>query len=206
MRFIFSVFAFLLVLFFTQLNAQEHLDTAKSYVNVTELTGQNDGPEVEKFLKFVDRKKGDSWCAAFVSYCLGVNNVLAPKANSGVAQRFITKRSVSAFRVLDGTVKIPPGTILVWKRGNTWQGHVGFVVDWNGKSGQTIEGNTSPGRKGSQRNGDGVYIRKRKIYPGNYFRITHFTFVEYAKPIKLAGIELKPMDYLTNIRELLKPS
>jgi len=33
-------------------------------LNIRELTGKNDGPQVEAFLRSVDRKKGDAWCAA----------------------------------------------------------------------------------------------------------------------------------------------
>jgi hypothetical protein len=57
-------------------------------------------------------------------------------------------------------------------------GHVGFVVEWRGKSGTTVEGNTSSGLKGSQNDGDGVYMRKRTINPYSYFRITDFTIYD----------------------------
>jgi hypothetical protein len=49
------------------------------------------------------------------------------------------------------------------------------VKQWKGKSGTTIEGNTSSGTRGSQNDGDGVYQRNRSIYPLNYFRITDFS-------------------------------
>lgn len=182
-----------LLLFCTVLNAQPHLDTAKIYVGITELTGNNDGAEIEKFQKYTSIPKGASWCAAFVSYCIGVNNVLLPNKKTGLAQGFITKRSIKANDVLLGLVKIPPGSIFIYKNGNTWKGHTGFVLDeWEGKFGKTIEGNTSPSKKGNQRNGDGCYIKNRGIYPSRYFRITHFTLVKYLEPIKIAGYEFIP--------------
>jgi len=160
--------------------SQPHLDTAKSYIGVKELTGKNDGQAVEKFLKSVGRKKGDHWCAAYVSYCLIVNKVKYPVKMSGLARAFKTKSSINAIDVLTGRYSIPAGTIIVWERGNTITGHTGFVIKQTGKNKfVTVEGNTSSGVKGSQNNGDGVYKRTRSIEPANYFRITAFTLVKY---------------------------
>lgn len=146
---------------------------------MTEATGHNDGPEVEKFLKSVGRKQGDSWCSAFVSYCLTVANVRDPKIRSGLARDFKrSKNLVNANDVLRGIKKIPPGSIVGWEKGNTIFGHIGFVLtNWNKQFGTTIEGNTSSGLKGSQSDGDGVYIRSRSIQPANYFRIMWFVLV-----------------------------
>lgn len=169
------------------LSAQPHLDTAKSYLFVREKTGKNDGYYVEKFLKYVGRKKGDSWCAAYVSYCLGVSKVSYPTVKSGLARSFKLKSSIKANDVLLGRITIPPGSIVIWEKGSTIFGHVGFVIKWLTKSGTTIEGNTGSGNTGSQSDGDGVYKRTRYITPGNYFRITSFTLVGYknATNIKL---------------------
>lgn len=74
---------------------------------------------------------------------------------------------------------IPAGSLVVWKRGDTWMGHIGIVrEDWRGASGRTIEANTSSGNQGSQSDGDGIYRRTRTITPTAYFRITHFTLVK----------------------------
>lgn len=160
--------------------SQSHLDTAKSYIGIKELTGKNDGLAVEKFLKSVGRKKGDAWCAAFVSYCLIANNVKYPVKMSGLARVFKTKKSIKAKDVLTGRYSIPSGTIIVWERGNTITGHIGFVIEQTGRNKFiTVEGNTSSGISGSQNEGDGVYKRIRTIEPANYFRITAFTLVGY---------------------------
>lgn len=71
-------------------------------------------------------------------------------------------------------MELPAGTIIVWRRGTTPFGHAGLVEIWKGRSGTTIEGNTSSGERGSQNDGDGVYRRRRTINPTNYFRITDF--------------------------------
>lgn len=159
-------------------NAQAHLDTARTYVGVKEKTGHNDGYFVEKFLSSVKRKKGDAWCAAFVSYCLTQTKVKVPTIRSGLARDFKLKNSIAAKDVLRGKVTIPPGTLIIWQNGTTITGHVGIVISWQKASGTTVEGNTSSGRKGSQADGDGVYVRQRTIQPGNYFRITSFTLVK----------------------------
>ena len=167
-----------------------HLDTARSYLGTVEKTNHNDGPVVEKFLRSVGRKKGDSWCAAFVSYCLQAGEVSYPGIHSGLARNFKLRSSLKAKDVLIGKYKILPGTIVVWEKGNTVFGHVGFVERWDKQSGITIEGNTCSDRtclpigkihsveKVDKTNDDGVFRKNRSIEPGNYFRITCFTQVQ----------------------------
>lgn len=153
------------------LQAKTPLEIAKSYVGVKEKTGNNDGKEVELFLKSVGLGKGYSWCAAFVSYCIKNSNSNY-RPLSAVAQKFITKKSIKA----EINTKLDSGIyVAVWKRGATPYGHIGIVEKQEANIFHTIEGNTSAGAKGSQSNGDGVYRRKRKIEPYNYLRITHFT-------------------------------
>lgn len=157
----------------------EHLRIAEKFVGTKEATGKNDGAVVEMFLQSVHRKKGDSWCAAFVSYCLTKAEIKEPKIRSGFARDFKrSKNLILAADVLRGIKKIPKGSIVGWEKGNTIFGHIGFVfTDWNKQYGTTIEGNTSSGLKGSQSDGDGVYIRARSIQPANYFRIRWFVIV-----------------------------
>src|SRR5690606_30439966 len=54
------------------------IDTLKTQSNVRELTGKNDGLEVEKYLAYVSQPKGAPWCAAFVSWNLNAVGVSAP--------------------------------------------------------------------------------------------------------------------------------
>ncbi len=180
MRYLYSVFLLLLPLLSFTLNGQtpRHLAIAEKFIGVKEATGHNDGPEVEMFLHSVGRHKGDSWCAAFVSYCLTAAQIKEPKIRSGLARDF--KRSkylVLSNDVLRGIKWVPRGSLIGWEKGNTIFGHIGFVLNWEKQSGKTIEGNTSSGEQGSQSNGDGVYIRSRMIQPANYFRIRWFVFV-----------------------------
>ena len=141
--------------------------------------GDNGGYWVERFLKSVGLTKGNQWCAAFVSFVLDSAKVTTMKTRSGLARHFITKnKTIKATKVSFENMNIPMGTVLVWRRGTTVFGHVGFTDKWQGKSGTTIEGNTSSGKSGSQWSGGGVWSRKRTINPYDHFRITDFALLD----------------------------
>ena len=151
---------------------------AKGFVGTREI-GNNGGPWVTRFLKSVGLRPGNPWCAAFVSFCLDSAKIKTLKTRSGLARHFISKnKTISATKVIQSNMELPPGTVVVWRRGTTTFGHVGFVDVWKGKSGTTIEGNTSSGRSGSQWNGGGVWTRTRTINPYNHFRITDFAILK----------------------------
>jgi hypothetical protein len=98
-----------------------------------------------------------------------------PFTGSGLARHFATRnKTIKATKVIAENMTLPPGTIIVWRRGTTPFGHAGIVDKWQGKKGTTVEGNTSSGLGGSQHDGDGVWARTRVINPTSYFRITDF--------------------------------
>ena len=151
---------------------------AKGFIGTREV-GNNGGPQVTRFLKSVGLRPGNPWCAAFVSFVLDSAKVTTMKTRSGLARHFITKnKTIKATKVSFENMNIPMGTVLVWRRGTTLFGHVGFTDKWQGKSGTTIEGNTSSGKSGSQWSGGGVWSRKRTINPYDYFRITDFALLD----------------------------
>lgn len=157
----------------------EHLTIALKYDQSQEIS-RNSSPVIDMFLKSVNLQPGNPYCAAFVSYCLTEAAADDPSTRSGLARSFITKKSIPASKVLRGEVIIPEGTIVIWQQGNTLFGHTGFTtLSWSGPEGYTIEANTSSGENGNQRDGEGVYQRRRKITPGAAFRITYFTLVKY---------------------------
>lgn len=51
---------------------------ARTYVGIREKTGRNDGPEIERWLRVVGRKKGDAYCTAFCSTMFYDLNIPAP--------------------------------------------------------------------------------------------------------------------------------
>lgn len=157
----------------------EHLNIALSFLGTTD-DGKNSGPEVDRFLRSVRLPTGNPWCAAFVSFCLEEASVTLPAVRSGLARHFLTREAMIAEHVKRTNTTLEPGTIVGWKRGNTQFGHLGFVKEWSGRCGKTIEGNTSqPGHAGSEFNGGGVWIKERCIEPLAHFRITWFTPVTY---------------------------
>jgi hypothetical protein len=148
---------------------------AKNFVGIKE-QGNNSGYWVKRFLQSCNLKPPAQWCAAFVNFCLDSAGIKTlPMTRSGLARHFATRnKTIKATEVLQKNLSLPSGTIIVWRRGTTLFGHAGLVENWKGKSGTTIEGNTSSGQSGSQYNGDGVWRRSRTINPTNHFRITDF--------------------------------
>jgi hypothetical protein len=159
-----------------QISDRPVIDTAKAHIGVTEAPlGSNAGPSVEHFLSHVGLGPGYPWCAAYARTVMDEAGVKRPKVVSAGATDYITRRSIDATDVLRGAAEVPPGSLVIWRRGSTWKGHIGVVLRWGQRCGRTIEGNTSPGHDGAQRDGDGVWLRERCIRPGSYFRIIAFT-------------------------------
>jgi hypothetical protein len=167
---------------------------AVGYVGTVE-EGANRGAAVERFQRAVGIPPGSAWCAAFVGSVLDEaerrsGRHLMPTVRSGVAVRYLGRGSIRARDVLRGVARPPVGSLVVWRRGGTWRGHIGFVLRddnaavrgtaWYLRCGYTIEGNTRAGSGGSQTDGDGVWERLRCIQPGAYFRIVAFTPVRYS--------------------------
>jgi len=169
-------------LFFTQqcyCKVPKHIEEASKYLFVTEKTGHNDGAIIYTWQSFVGVPSGSSYCAAFVSYIISIAKAVYPKIKTALAVNFITKESIKAEDVYNGKSKIDNSYIAIWRNGKTWKGHVGFVYAWNNKSGYVIEANTSSDYAGVQREGEGVYLKHRKIEPYKYFRIVAFTKIKY---------------------------
>lgn len=114
--------------------------------------------------------QGQSWCAAFVSWCfaqVGASSLIAAKNKSGF---IYCPDAVTYFKKKNQIVptkEAQPGDIVLFD----WAGkgiadHVGIVESNHGTFLMCIEGNTSPEgavKGSSQSNGGGVYKRKRFI-------------------------------------------
>lgn len=136
------------------------INIARQEIGTTE-TGNND----TKYGKWYGMNN-QPWCAMFVSWCFAQADLSAQVAAStkkGFAScdaglKWFTKRN-----------KIVPvgqaqaGDIAFFQFDTDAQAdHVGIVVKNDGKKYLwCIEGNTSSNTKGSQSNGDGVYLKKR---------------------------------------------
>jgi hypothetical protein len=113
---------------------------ANSQINVREKTGNNDGPDVEKYLALVGLGKGNSWCMAFVFWCVNEAAKFYALANplvktAGVLHQYETTTCLK-------TATPAPGDIFIMDFGGG-EGHTGFVTAINGDTISTIEGNTN---------------------------------------------------------------
>lgn len=144
-------------------------DTLESQLHVRELTGRNDGADVERYLAFVGQKKGAPWCAAFVSWALDAAGVSTPpNPKTAWSPSFANpKYQVWSRKNHKGNKDktIQPGDVFTLFYSHLGRvGHTGFIVGHTGNYWITIEGNTAGG---GSREGHGVYKLKRaksKIY------------------------------------------
>lgn len=130
-------------------NRQAILAAALSQLHVKELTGKNDGVEVEAYLRYVGFGKGYAWCAAYVSWCHARAGLKAPK----------TAWSPALFPASRVVAKPDPGIVFgIYFASLGRIAHCGFVESVKGDFVHTLEGNTNV--EGG-RDGQGVYRRVR---------------------------------------------
>lgn len=143
-------------------------DTLLAQVGTLEKNGKNDG-EVEKYLHSLGLRKGQAYCAAGQYYCFynaakemkfSLSEIPIPRtghANSifNYAKKYGKRKSYQAQQ----------HDLIVWRKKKSSSGHIERIIEVN-KAGwvRTVGFNTSSGKRGSQRDGEGVFIRKRNIY------------------------------------------
>lgn len=123
---------------------------------VKESTGQNDGPWVEAIQRVTGNKRGDPWCASFVSFVLGIAYRGAPPLPRTASCDTLLRAGLER----DLLVTNPePGDIFLVMRDPRDAVHTGFVTAVSPVAVKTIEGNTNPA---GGRDGWGVFTRERK--------------------------------------------
>jgi hypothetical protein len=155
-------------------------NNAKKYIGILEV-GNNRGAFIDKLNLTVGNKVGNPYCAAFGYYNLLETKATYPKIKSGLALNYKTGKSISAIDVAKGYAKLDSNQcyLVIWQNGNTIHGHLAiFVKQVNKNTLITIEANTSSGNYGSQSNGNGIFLRERKIVSGG-LHIIAFTPVYY---------------------------
>lgn len=148
-------------------NVYEVLDSLfNTQLNIRELTGKNDGPQVEAFLRSVNRKKGDAWCAAYTSYNL----------------QYLAKRGYKVQYIVSGwSPSWANNKFVIWKKGKSLvpftmgdvfsiyfanlkrPAHVGFIYEDKGNTVITQEGNTSDDNYGQATREGNKVARKRRL-------------------------------------------
>jgi hypothetical protein len=129
------------------------------------------------FQKIVDGKaQGEPWCMAFVQYCLFHVDLLCE--NLVVDGKPVDKDEDNIIPLTEhcytawlqspmlARMKYPEiGAIAIWKKRSSTAGHAGIVVGIKDEvEFFTVEGNTSDPDGGDQREGDGVYMKRRSMF------------------------------------------
>ena len=100
--------------------------------------GSNRGPWVDIYLESAGASPGEPWCAAFVTYllkqCGWSDFPSAPAAVSSWSHRAAQS---------DGTVETPGRGDLFYLLHANGEGHIGIVVENEGETIRTIEGNSN---------------------------------------------------------------
>ncbi len=161
------------------------VDTLTSQLYVREATGNNDGVEVERYLRYVGLGKGYSWCAAFASWNLNAVGITAPpNPKSAWAPNFSVTHivwSTALEKQHKANMTVKTGDCFTVYYSNMQRvGHVGFITGQEGNYYITIEGNS--GSTGS-RDGEGVHKYKRD--KRKVFTVTDYiSTVQYKPPNK----------------------
>lgn len=131
---------------------------ASSCIGVIEVGGDNRGPLVELFQGTLTTPWGEPWCLDFIQACVAyVEAVKGIKSPLPATESVLTLWNNSQqWRTAPATL----GDLILWRLGDTMSGHSGIVTGSDSLLWWTIEGNTSDSTD-INRNGDGVYAKKR---------------------------------------------
>jgi len=146
--------------------------TAREYVGDVEAKGKaNDASWLRILMEWGKNpakwRPGDAYCIAallsiFNRHCLDAGKSL-PFIPSASTQ--VTYGNAKALNLVSDIPSV--GDIVIFRKGDSWQGHAGLVTnilhtDMGFPYGvETIEFNTSGMSSGDQRNGEGCYAKKR---------------------------------------------
>jgi hypothetical protein len=138
---------------------KQTLEVAKTQIGVQEVPkGSNAGYDIEKYLKSVGLGKGNSWCMAFVFWCVNEASIKSGVKNPLLKTGGVLKQWTS--RPLLHVTSPLPGDIFIMDFGQG-KGHTGFVESvLSGGRITTIEGNTNDD---GSREGYEVCRRTRQI-------------------------------------------
>jgi len=117
---------------------------ASQYVGIREKTGRNDGPEIERWLRVVGRKKGDAYCTAYSSTMFFDLNIPAPI--TGWSPAMFTGNVIYERKYVDwrkGFV-FPVGSVFGFYYPDKGRvAHTGLIESSDWEKSMTIQANTS---------------------------------------------------------------
>lgn len=148
------------------MNVETVLRVAADYDFVREEPyGSNAGRWVEAMQRVANGEKSDPWCAAYVSFVLGV----AYKGRSPLPYTESCDEMLRAGIRWEWISDRPQvGDVFLVMRNPTDAIHTGFVTSVGGNFFGTIEGNASNPDQPATREGWGVFRRKREWKPEKY--------------------------------------
>lgn len=101
---------------------------ARKFIGLKEIKGPQHEPEILRLRADAGtgiRNDEDAWCSDFVGGCIKRAHCVPTK--SPAARSWLHWGTSVKEPQLEN---IPPGAILVFERGESWQGHVGFAVGY----------------------------------------------------------------------------
>jgi len=142
--------------------AADVIAKAKAYADAKYTEGKNNDTVFGKWYGM----NNQPWCAMFVSKCFdeaGAVKLIAASTKKGFAGCGAGFQWFAKNKQTVPVGKAQPGDVVFFNfdKTPTDTEHVGIVVKNDGKNLHCYEGNTSGDSKGSQANGDGVFLKKR---------------------------------------------
>jgi cell wall-associated NlpC family hydrolase len=142
--------------------AADVIAKAKAYADAKYTEGKNNDTVFGKWYGM----NNQPWCAMFVSKCFdeaGAVKLVAASTKKGFAGCDAGFQWFAKNKQTVPVGKAQPGDVVFFNfdKTPTDTEHVGIVVKNDGKNLHCYEGNTSGDSKGSQANGDGVFLKKR---------------------------------------------
>jgi peptidoglycan hydrolase-like protein with peptidoglycan-binding domain len=131
----------------------------ESLRGVREQGGNNRGADIEAYQRATALSgTGWAWCAAFVTWCYERSGLFLRDAGGFAAVAALRSWATRAghWRPREPGYRPPTGAIVIY----TFS-HTGIVLFGGEQEDHTVEGNTSSGARGSQRDGDCVFCRAR---------------------------------------------
>lgn len=142
------------------------VEAARAMIHLQETNGDNRSAEIDLMHRVTGVGMGEPWCMSFVQSCLAYVErrigIVSPLTLDAACVT-VWKSSPAEMRVKS----IPlAGAIVIWQNiDKPSRGHTGFVMDCDGTSLKTIEGNTSPSNDPNsavESDGDGVFLCHRR--------------------------------------------
>lgn len=142
------------------------IEAARAMIDVVETRGEdNKGPLIDLMHHVGGSSPGEAWCMSFVQSCVAY-------VERKIAVKSPLHHSAGCMAVWNNTneeqrAKTYPlgGAIVIWQAMEDLnKGHTGVVIDCDGNSMHTVEGNTALSRhlyNGVVREGDGIHLNPR---------------------------------------------